>query len=131
MKARLYKESKDLKTILKWWKECKTPVDFNYGKIFLSDTGIIISDKGKDICACWLVITNSDVCHLGWFIAERYHDKKEEALNYLIEVSKRFLRLHGYKYLTIYTENSGIENKLLKKGFVIGDENVKQLIGVL
>ena len=130
MKARIYKD-KDFKTIKDWWDKCPGPVDFTNAKTFLSDTGIIISDKGKDICACWLYVGNTDIAQLGWFISDVKHDKQDEAINYLIKISKRYIRRAGYKGIMVYTENTGIKNKLLDIGFIVGDIDIKQMIGGL
>lgn len=130
MKARIYKD-KDFKTIKDWWSKCSGPVDFTKCKNVLSDMGIIVSKNNIDVCACWLYVGNTDIAQLGWFISDKDSLDKEKCLRYLIKVCKRQLKLKGYKAVMVYTENTGIERKLRREGFITGDINIKQMIGGL
>lgn len=126
MKARFYKD-KDFKMVSKWWAEAKIPVD-NFSKILLSDTGIIISNKGKDICACWLYVGNTDVAQLGWFISNKNSEQKDRGLKYLIKISSRYLKTKGYKLLMIYNNNSNMIKRLKEMNYIEADLNIKQMI---
>lgn len=126
MKARLYKD-KDFKLISKWWSEAEIPVK-KFSKVLLSDTGIIVSNKGKDICACWLYVGNTDIAQLGWFISDKNNKEKGEGLEYLIKVSSRYLKRTGYKGLMIYSQNKNIIERLKKMDYLEGDLNVTQMI---
>ena len=61
MEIRLFDKEKDYKTLCKWWDDWKLP---NHHPDALSETGIIISKDGVDICSGFIYSTDS---YIAWF----------------------------------------------------------------
>lgn len=61
-------EQSDYPMLCSWWKEWqKPPVPLDW----LTDTGFIVSSGKFDVCAVFLYLTNSSICHLDCMISNK------------------------------------------------------------
>ena len=125
MQLRVYNKEKDLPIIKKWWNK---HID-SFNEVVLSNTGLIISYKGKDICAGWSYELNSKIVMIGWFIADTSVNFKirDKCLKNLINRFHILYKKLGFEFCTIYSENDSMINRLKNMNYIVGDKNVTNL----
>lgn len=122
MNIEIFKET-DYPTLCAWWKDHQwSPVPLN----MLPRTGYIVDN----ICAGFIYITDSQLCHMEWIISDLKSDKekRDKALNVLIDTL--CLTAKEYKCKAIFTtakQNVLIE-RLKNHGFNTTDMNMTHLI---
>lgn len=118
MEAKQFNLEKDLHTIHEW---CRAYNIIPYHADTLSSSGYIISD----ICAGWLYKTNSKVCYMENFIANKNKTKAErnEALDMLFTELINEAKKDGYKFMLTTSKMQNMIKKGTEKfGFVKLDD---------
>ena len=98
----------------------------------LSDIGYIVEKDGLNLCAGWLYTTNSVLGSMEYIISNPFADKKvrSDALDFLIEcLFQRNLKEGKLVFMTSI-KNESLAKRLVKLGFLEGDQNIKQFIRV-
>tara|TARA_R100000306_G_C4294062_1_gene101639 strand:- start:82 stop:492 length:411 start_codon:yes stop_codon:yes gene_type:complete len=98
MEIRSFDKEKDYKTLCKWWDDWGL---VKHHPDALSETGIIISKDGVDICSGFIYSTDS---HIAWFEFVTMNKKttkkqREGVLEKLIEVMVEKTKVMGFKII--------------------------------
>ncbi len=125
-----YLSEDDYHILCDWWKDWRWPV---ISRDFLPENGkggFMISNKGVDICAGFLYMTNSKVAWIE-FIVSNFHYReadRQDAIEYLIHVLVEACRQNGYDYAFSTLKNSALIKKYEKCGFEKGSTNTTEMI---
>ena len=101
MEVRLFDKQKDYKTLCEWWNDWKLP---SHHKDALSETGIIISKDGIDICIGFIYSTDSYITWFEFVIMNKKATKNqregalEKLLNSMVEKAKSM----GFKLIMCF-----------------------------
>jgi len=72
-----FKEKEHYGIVSDWWERWKNwkcgPIPAN----FLSNIGVMVSNRGVFICAGWLYTSNSDIAHCEWIISNPDSSKED------------------------------------------------------
>ena len=125
-----FKAEEHFETVASWWKFWRwnahpTPA-------VLSDIGYIVEKDGLDLCAGWLFTTNSVIGSMEYIIGNPFVDKdvRSDALDFLIEcLFQRNLKEGKLVFMT-NIKNESLAKRLVKLGFLEGDQNIKQFVRV-
>lgn len=125
-----YFESEDYPMICQWWD------DWNFQKMpeqALSKRGFIVSQGGEDICAAWLYSSDSVICWVEFYVANKKASRKNKkgAFAFLIEAIAKDARKLGFSIMFSSVKNISLMNRLEKSGFQVADEGMTNLIKVL
>jgi len=95
---------------------------------FLSPNGMMVSHKGKYICAAWLYRTDSLYGVINWIITNNYKEGKvkKKALNFLLYKLEEKAALLGIALLYIPMETKSIKNLLNKEGWLNTSNNISE-----
>ena len=106
MEIRLFDKEKDYETLCEWWDDWKLP---NHHPDALSETGIIISKDGVDICVGFIYSTDSYIAWCEFITMNKKTTKKqrEGILEKLFEVMIEKTKAMGFKLIMVF----GIEDK--------------------
>jgi len=118
------------KTVASWWKFWRwtahpTPA-------VLSDIGYVVEKDGLDLCAGWLYTTNSVIGSMEYVIGNPFANSeiRSEALDFLIECLFQRNLKEGKSVFITNIKNESLAKRLVKLGFLEGDQNIKQFIWV-
>ena len=101
METRLFNKEKDYKTLCEWWTDWDLP---NHHQDVLSNTGIIVSKEGVDICSGFIYSTDSYIAWLEFITINKKTTKKQregalvKLLDSLVEKTKRM----GFKLIMCF-----------------------------
>ncbi len=129
MDIRLYKKTDYEDFLVKWWKDWRwtpPPIDM------LSDTGIIVSKNGVDICAGFLYYTNSKSALVEYIVSNFDYKEKDrsEAIELLINMLSEVAKDNGFKYIYTSLKSKSLIEKYQNCGFKLGDSNCQEMIKV-
>ena len=133
MDIRLLEESDYDNILAKWWEQWKwTPP----AKDMLPENGtggIIVSNKGVDICAGFIYFTNSKMAWIEYVVSNRDYKESDrsEAIELLINTLCILVREKGFKYIYTSLKSQPLVNKYEKCGFSKGDSNCQEMIKIL
>ena len=98
MEIRLFDKEKDYETLCKWWDDWGLP---NHHPDALSETGIIISKDGIDICSGFIYSTDSYIVWFEFITMNKKTTKKqrEGVLEKLGEVMIEKTKAMGFKII--------------------------------
>jgi hypothetical protein len=116
-------EESDHPLLCSWWEEHGwAPVSLN----MLPKIGYIVDD----ICAGFLYINDSKLCHLEWIIADPKSDKnkRSEALNVLISTLCFTAKEYGCEAVFTATKHKSLIERYKSNGFFITDLDMTHLI---
>ena len=116
-----------------WWKDWRWEPPT---RDFLPDNGVggfIVYDEDVPVCAGFMYITNSKV---GWseFIVSninyRDKEKRNEALDLLIQSISIVLSDVGCRYVYTSLKNKSLVNAYARNGFVKGSEGCTEMVKI-
>jgi N-acetylglutamate synthase-like GNAT family acetyltransferase len=116
-------EENDYNLLCSWWFEQGwSPVSLE----LLPKIGFIVND----ICAGFLYINDSKICHLEWIIADPRSSKEERstALDTLIDMLVLTAKEYGCNTVFTATKHENLIKRFKKNGFIVTDTNVSHLI---
>ena len=98
MEIRLFDKEKDYETLCEWWDDWKLP---NHHPDALSETGIIISKDGVDICSGFIYSTDSYIAWCEFITMNKKTTKKQRrgVLEKLFEVMIEKTKAMGFKLI--------------------------------
>ena len=98
MEIRLFDKEKDYETLCEWWDDWKLP---NHHPDALSETGIIISKDGVDICVGFIYSTDSYIVWFEFITMNKKTTKKQRkgVLEKLGEVMIEKTKAMGFKII--------------------------------
>lgn len=117
-----------------WWKDWKwqaPPRDF---LPMDATAGVMVEDDGVPVFAGFFYTTNSAVCWIDWIVSSttyRGRDKRQEALELLIDAINKVVKSLGYKYAYALIKHRGLIDTYIKKGFTQGDVYSSEMIKVI
>ena len=116
MKSEIIPKGKYYEEISNWWKSLNFPI---IPLASLPDSGIMISDKEKNICNAWLYETNSNILLLEWFVVNKQASKKErkECFTHLVDFASKYAKLKGFNVLFSSVKNESLIRKLIDSGY--------------
>lgn len=128
-------DTKDYGMLVKWWKANFFRPPSKEGDLpIINDQlqGVIVSHKGKDLCAGFIIDTNvPNGCMIEYVVAdfeEKDRDLRKKSQNYLINVISEICREMGKKYIYTTTANKGLMDRYMDCGFIKGSENVTEFV---
>jgi hypothetical protein len=135
MEIRDFDKEKDYETLCKWWDDWGMP---KYIPEAISDTGIIISKDGVDICSAFIFSTDSYTCWIEYLTMNKNTTKEQRKgvlrrmFDALLERSTKM----GFRLImTFATEDqerkSPMLTKLKKEYFEIVTKNMTQYYRVI
>ena len=130
MHARIVDLKLDYPNICHWWSAWDwpaVPLDI------LPPTGFIVSNKGADICAAWLYLTNSRLASIEWIISNRDTTREQRAggIEYLFEhIAKRAKEAY-YSHLITNLTHKGLSKRLTQIGYGEADTGLTSMIKII
>lgn len=121
---RLADKSECYQQLLSWWRSH----DAFHGKIIeyktLPNRIFIVSNKGKDLFAIPVYISDSDFCYIGWVTGNPEAGIKEKygALEFLYKVIFIVMKSQGFDHILSKTNESGLRRVLENTGFQDADK---------
>ena len=107
METRLFDKEKDYEALCGWWKDWgKTP----HPKEALSNTGIIISKNGVDICSGFVYSTDSYICFLEFATINKNTTKEQRngAIEQLFVSALEQAKSMGFKMAMTFGEDKHV-----------------------
>ena len=121
-------------TLVKWWNDWRwyaPSVDFLPGN---GTSGIMVSDKGVDICAGFIYLTNSK-CAWCEFIVSNFEfkdkAKRKEAIILLISSLTEIAKDKEFKYVYTSLKNSSLVNHYKDCGYTEGDKGCLEMVKII
>ena len=114
-----------------WWKKWRwtpPPKDMLPGE---GKGGFMVSSDGVDICAGFLYLTNSKTAWLEYIISNfdyKDKEKREEALNMLIETLIDLAKVNNIKYIYASLRSKSLIEKYEKNGFNKGNSGCQEMV---
>ena len=115
MDIRLFDKNKDYDTLCQWWDDWDQPVHLPEA---LSDTGIIISKEGVDICMSFIYSTDSYICWMEFLVMNKRttREQRKGVLRKMFETLLEKSKLMGFKIvMTFGTEEQSSKAPVLTK----------------
>lgn len=102
--------------IAEWWSSHSMPFDAEA----LSESGVLVSDKGKNVAASWIYLSNSKLCHIGFTCTnpEAPLIKRGKAINLAIGFLIQRAKELGYTRIMHLSANKGLCRTLEKFSLV-------------
>lgn len=122
MSIEIFKET-DYPTLYSWWTDHGwSPVPFN----MLPKTGFVVDN----ICAGFIYITDSQLCHMEWIISDPNSDKEKRdvALNTLIDTLCMVAKEYNCKAVFTTAKQKVLIERLKHHGFTTTDTEMVHLI---
>lgn len=122
MNIKIFQE-KDYPILHSWWtRHGWTPVAFE----MLPKIGYIVND----VCAGFLYVSDSKLCHLEWLVSdpESEKTKRSDSLNILIDTLCLTAKEYGCKFVFTTSNNEVLIKRLQNRGFSVSDVGVTHLI---
>ena len=111
----------DYETICRWWKWWRwTPLE-RHALPNNGTGGFMIQHEGVDICAGFLVTTNSSICLIEWIVSNyEVKDKilRKDAVEFLIEALVNLGKKLGFKLAFTYLLNESLKQRYETCGFI-------------
>lgn len=111
----------DYDTMCRWWKWWRWTPPEKYTLPNNGTGGFMVQYKGVDICAGFLVTTNSGLCLVEWIVSNyEIKDKKlrKDAVEFLIEALVNLGGKLGFKLAFTYLLNESLKQKYEACGFI-------------
>lgn len=116
----------DYELLNSWWKDhgWTSP-----GLDMLPPTGFIVNN----VCAAFLYKTDSPIAWMEFIISDKKADKdiKDKSLDILVDVIIEEAKKSNFKIVFTSSNHSNLISRLKKHNYVIGDENVTQLVRIV
>lgn len=122
MQIKKFEES-DYPLLCSWWFEHGwNPIPLE----LLPKVGYVVDE----ICAGFLYVNNSGLCHLEWLVSDPRSDKaiRNEALTLLIDSLCSTAKEHNLKAIFTTSNNKNLIERLKNHGFIVTDTSVTHLI---
>lgn len=117
-------------TLSKWWNH----YDFSPPPVHsLPKTGVVIYNSETPICAGFLYKTDSSISWMEFIVANPKSDKRlrSEALDVLINCLTYVAKENGFKIIFTSSDLPKLIERKQKHGFIVGDQNVTQLVRIV
>lgn len=127
MQINNYHKSEVYERISTWWGKHNFPIlDIS----FLPEQCFITSNETKELHACFLYETDSDLCWVAFPVSnpEATREEKEGSLEMLFKGMEEYAKHHKFKYIFTTSPHPVIQNNLIKVGYSLGDENVNHYL---
>jgi len=121
--------NKDYKELFGWWKDWGWDP---FPKQLLPETGLMVFDGEKNICAGWIYKTDTKICWLENIISNKdYKDNRNTAISMLVEALGDEAKALGFSVVMTATKSKGLINKYRKVGYIGTDEEMQHFLKVL
>jgi len=131
MQSRHFSVEKDYTAVCRWWESWGWPP---VPEMFLPEIGIVISNKGVDICSGFLYKTDSAACWAENYISNKDvpRELRQGAIEFLIQRLIKEAKDAGFIAMMSSVNNPSLIKKLLKAGAIDKYEsNMSNLMVVL
>lgn len=93
-------------------------------------TFVCINDNGVPVYSMCFYNTDSNLCWIGWQLANPYVDKvdRKGCFNFLFESIENYAKSLNYQVVFTTTNTPSVEGTLVSRGFEQGDLNVNHYI---
>lgn len=132
-----YLDIKDYDTLLKWWKDNRFPPpsldDLPMVNGYLE--GIIVSEKGIDLCAGFIIDTTvKNGCMFEYPVANfdiKDRVLRKKAMQFLLKSVSDICREMNKKYIFISLKHPNLKKSLLDNGFITTSSGTTEMIKAL
>lgn len=114
----------DYATLDEWWRG--HGADHAPDPLYLSSTGLVAEVDHKPVAMIFMYHTNSGICHAEFFTVNPKASKKDRELGLekIIEASKNWAKVVGYKLIYVSTNERKYIKRLESSGFEVKDKNM-------
>lgn len=114
-------------TLCKWWVDWKFPImsiDALPNNIF------VVSNKGVDLYAVPVYLSDSDVCWIGFITGNKNSAKalRSGSLDYLIKYTEHYLKQSGRKFIMTVSKTPVLKKIFKDNGYLISGEGINEYI---
>jgi hypothetical protein len=114
-------------TLCKWWTDWKFPVmsiDALPNNIF------VVSNKGIDLYAIPVYLSDSDVCWVGFITGNKNSTKvlRSGSLDYLVKFTEQYLKQSGRKFIMTVSKTPVLKKIFEDNGYLMSGDNVNEYI---